>query len=163
MGDKQEATEVGVSSLMDTLILLRDIESAGERNRGLYVLKSRGMAHSNQIREFLFTRNGIQLRDVFVGPAGVLTGSARLAQEAQDGAQQLLRKQAIEVNQHEIERKRQIMESQINAIRAQFEAEKEKLEISCANDIAAGKTLVGDRQAMARQRKADKNLVTKSK
>jgi len=73
---------MSISSLIDTWLLLRDIEIGGERNRGLYILKSRGMAHSNQIREFILTDNGIQLLDVYVGPEGVLTGSARLSQEA---------------------------------------------------------------------------------
>jgi circadian clock protein KaiC len=79
----QEATDVGISSLIDTWLLLRNIESAGERNRGLYVLKSRGMKHSNQIREFILTPEGIQLEDDHVGPEGVLTGSMRAAQDRQ--------------------------------------------------------------------------------
>ena len=83
-GNAREQTEAGISSLIDTWILLRDIELGGERNRGMYVLKSRGMAHSNQIREFLLTNNGIELRDVYVGPEGVLTGSMRLAQESRE-------------------------------------------------------------------------------
>ena len=155
-GGSLESTEVGVSSLMDTWILLRDIESAGERNRGLYILKSRGMAHSNQIREFLFTQNGIQLRDVYIGPAGVLTGSARLAQEAQEKAQAMTRQQEIERNRREIERQRQIMEAQVSSLQAQFEATKEKLEAASTQEQTAEKILVKDREAMARQRKADK-------
>jgi len=79
-----ELTDVAISSLIDTWLLLRDIEIGGERNRGLYILKSRGMAHSNQIREFLLTDHGVELCDVYVGPEGVLTGSARLAQERVD-------------------------------------------------------------------------------
>lgn len=80
-----EQSEVGVSSQMDAWLLLRNLESNGERNRGLYVLKSRGMAHSNQIREFLLTDHGVQLRDVYVGPSGLLTGTARDAQERRSG------------------------------------------------------------------------------
>ena len=75
-GSALEQSEVGISSLMDTWILLRHIESNGERNRGIWVLKSRGMAHSNQIREFVFTDHGIELVDVYLGSAGVLTGTA---------------------------------------------------------------------------------------
>jgi len=81
-----EQSEVGISSIMDTWLLLRDIETNSERNRGLYVLKSRGMAHSNQIREFLLTDEGIELVDVYVGPGGVLTGTARQAMETQERA-----------------------------------------------------------------------------
>ncbi|HEX2222957.1 MAG TPA: circadian clock protein KaiC, partial [Thermoanaerobaculia bacterium] len=81
-GGPLELTEVGISSLVDSWLLLRELEANGERNRGLYVLKSRGMAHSNQVREFLLTSRGIELADVYIGPEGVLTGSARLAEDA---------------------------------------------------------------------------------
>ncbi len=87
-GSTLEHTDVFISSLIDTWLLLRDIEIGGERNRGMYVLKSRGMAHSNQIREFLLTDKGIVLQDVYVGMEGVLTGSARVAQEAKDNTEQ---------------------------------------------------------------------------
>src|SRR6185295_13019093 len=80
--------EAGISSLMDTWLLLRNLETNGERNRGLYVLKSRGMSHSNQIREFVLTSNGIELLDVYAGTAGILTGSARLAQRAAETTQE---------------------------------------------------------------------------
>src|SRR6185369_5052085 len=80
-GDEENETHLGVSSLMDAWLSLRNLESNGERNRGLYVLKSRGMSHSNQIREFLLTDQGVQLLDVYTGPEGVLTGSARVSQE----------------------------------------------------------------------------------
>ena len=79
-----EQTEVGISSLIDTWILVRDIELNGERNRCIYVLKSRGMAHSNQVREFVMSRKGIRLLPVYIGAGIVLTGSARLNQEARE-------------------------------------------------------------------------------
>ena len=82
-GDALETTQSSVSSLIDTWLLVRDIESRGERNRGLYVLKSRGMAHSNQIREFLLTDHGIDLLDVERGPDGVLIGSMRSARQSE--------------------------------------------------------------------------------
>ena len=85
-GDFQEATSVAVSSIIDTWIVLRDMEVNGERNRALYVIKSRGMAHSNQIREFLMSHSGIELVDPYLGLGGVLTGSARVAQEAREAA-----------------------------------------------------------------------------
>jgi circadian clock protein KaiC len=106
----REATDVGISSLVDTWLLLRDIELAGERNRGLYVLKSRGMPHSNQIREFLITPEGVQLEDVYVGPEGVLTGSMRAAQEARDAAEALALQQEIEAKQREVDRLRTTLE-----------------------------------------------------
>ena len=77
---EDERTTVGISSLVDTWLLLRNVESDGERNRLLYVLKSRGSAHSNQVREFMLTGRGAELVDVYVGPAGVVTGSARVGQ-----------------------------------------------------------------------------------
>ncbi|MGZ8994758.1 MAG: circadian clock protein KaiC, partial [Burkholderiaceae bacterium] len=101
-GGVLERTEVSISSLIDTWLLLRAIDSGGERNRGLSILKSRGMTHSNQIREFLLTDHGVELRDVYVGASGVLTGSARLTQEAQDQALQMRHKQEIERRQLEL-------------------------------------------------------------
>src|SRR5262249_30182913 len=95
-----EATDIGISSLIDTWILLRDIELGGERNRGLYVLKSRGMHHSNQIREFLISDRGIMLQDVYVGREGVLTGSMRVAQEARE------REAAVARQQEQIRKRR---------------------------------------------------------
>ena len=121
-GGAQEQTDVAISSLIDTWLLVRDMEVGGERNRGLYVLKSRGMAHSNQIREFSMSSQGIELRDAYVGPAGVLTGSARLSQEAQERSGQLRRDQEILRKQAELASKRGAMEAQIDFIRAEFAA-----------------------------------------
>lgn len=122
MGSLLESTAVEVSSLMDTWILLRDIELNGERNRGLYVLKSRGMAHSNQVREFVLTDHGIELIDVYTGPGGVLTGSSRLAQEERDAVAAAQLAAAIERKQRQLDRKRKEVEARIATIRAEFEA-----------------------------------------
>jgi circadian clock protein KaiC len=154
-GGALEQTDVAISSLIDTWLLLRDIEIGGERNRGLYILKSRGMSHSNQIREFLLTDHGVELRDMYVGPSGVLTGSARLAQEAQDQAMQMARKQEIERRQLELERKRKAVEAQIAAMRAEFEAEKaESLKI-IGQEQAQEAQLEQERVDMGLSRKAD--------
>jgi circadian clock protein KaiC len=91
----QEQTEVNITSLVDSWLLLRDIESWGERNRGIYILKSRGVAHSNQIREFRLTERGVELREIYLGEAGLLTGSARVAQEGRDESAALLARQEI--------------------------------------------------------------------
>ena len=104
-------------------LLLRDIELGGERNRGLYVLKSRGMAHSNQIREFVLTDKGIDIRDVYIGPEGVLTGSMRLAQEARERAEKVCRQLDIKSKQRQLARKRAALEAQIAALKAEFEGE----------------------------------------
>jgi circadian clock protein KaiC len=115
-----ENTEISISSLIDTWLLLRDIDSGGERNRVLSILKSRGMAHSNQVREFLLTEHGVELRDVYIGPEGVLTGSARLTQEAENEAELLIRNQEVELRRIELERKRTTLEAQIAVLRAEF-------------------------------------------
>jgi circadian clock protein KaiC len=152
-----ESTEQQVSSLIDTWILLRDIELGGERNRGLYVLKSRGTAHSNQIREFLLTKHGVELREVYVGPEGVLTGSMRLAQEAKEQAVAESRKQLIARKRREIERKRKALEAQIAALRTEFETDETELELLIVAEETADDQLRDDRIAMARSRRTDGN------
>ena len=154
-GGVLEETEIGISSLIDTWLLVRAIDSGGERNRGLSILKSRGMAHSNQIREFLLTDHGVELRDVYVGASGVLTGSARLTQEAQDQALQMLRKQEIERRQLELKSKHQALEAQIAALRAEFEVRKtESLRIT-GQEQAQGAQLAQGRVDMALSREED--------
>jgi circadian clock protein KaiC len=150
-----ESTKIGISSLMDTWLLLRDIEFNGERNRGLYVLKSRGMAHSNQIREFLLTDHGIELVDVYLGEEGVLTGTARQAQEAREREGQRKRESEVERKQRAIEIKKNSLEAKIAALRAEFETEKAEIEKSIGEDRQREHTLARDRQARARLRKAD--------
>jgi circadian clock protein KaiC len=154
-GQDLEATELGLSSLVDTWLLLRDIELGGERNRGLYILKSRGMAHSNQIREFLLTDRGVELRDVYVGPEGVLTGSMRLAQEAREQAKALTRKQEIERKQRDVERKRKALQAQMAALQTEFEAEEEDLRRVITEEQAREERLRQDRTEMAHGRSAD--------
>jgi circadian clock protein KaiC len=150
-----EQTGIGISSLTDTWIALRDIELNGERNRGLYLLKSRGMAHSNQIREFLLTNNGITLLDVYTGPEGVLTGSARYAQEAKETAQRLMRQQETVRKRRELERKRQQMEAAIADLKATYEAEQEELEKMITQEEAQAKAQMDNREQFAILRQAD--------
>ena len=140
---------------MDTWLLLRDIELGGERNRSLYILKSRGMAHSNQLREFLLTDRGVDLLDVYLGSEGVLTGSARLAQESREKAESLALHQEIEAKQRELERQRQVLESQIAALRAEFQAKEEELARTITQQKARVERLAQDHQEMAHSRKSD--------
>ncbi|HEX5030107.1 MAG TPA: circadian clock protein KaiC [Candidatus Eisenbacteria bacterium] len=147
-----ESTDVGISSLIDTWILLRDIESSGERNRGLYVLKSRGTAHSNQIREFLITERGVQLLDVYAGPGGVLTGSARASREATERAEGLLRQQSLERMRRDLETKRLALDAQIEALRAQFAAEQAEITLRIDQESSRLRELDLDRQAMGARR-----------
>ena len=154
-GSALEQSEVGISSLMDTWILLRSIESNSERNRGIWVLKSRGMAHSNQIREFVFSQHGIDLVDVYRGAEGVLTGTARAAQEAKATAAALLRRQDVERKQRKLEHRNKALEAKIAALRAEFETEKEELEKDILEQKQHEEVLEQDRVAMAVSRKAD--------
>jgi circadian clock protein KaiC len=154
-GSALEQTDIAISSLIDTWLLLRDIEIGGERNRGLYILKSRGMAHSNQIREFLLTDHGVELRDVYIGPSGVLTGSARLAQEAQEQAAQTIHEQEVERRKLELERKRRVIEGQISAMRAEFEAQEAETLNIIGQEQAREAHLTQERADMALSRKAD--------
>jgi circadian clock protein KaiC len=151
-GAALERTELEVSSLIDTWLLLRDIELGGERNRGLYVLKSRGMAHSNQIREFVLTDHGIDLLDVYTGPEGVLTGSMRAAQEARERAGGLARQHEIQRKARDVERKRMALEAQIAALRAEFEAVQEEAEVLATEELAREANLTQERTEMRRRR-----------
>ncbi len=119
-GSKLESSTVGVSSLADTWILLRDIESDGERNRCIYVLKSRGMAHSNQLREFVITAKGIKLIPPYIGPGGVLTGTSRINQEAKEKFAALQRDFEISQKQREVSRKRRALEAQAASLQAEL-------------------------------------------
>jgi circadian clock protein KaiC len=150
-----ENTDVGISSLIDTWILLRDIELNGERNRGMYVLKSRGMANSNQIREFVITSHGVELREVYVGSSGVLTGSARIAQEALEKAEVLKRKDDVERKKREIVRKQKALKAQIETLHANFEAEKYEANKIIEKEQDMIKRLEQDKIEMAVSRHAD--------
>jgi circadian clock protein KaiC len=154
-GDATEQTDVGISSLMDTWLLLRFIESSGERNRGIYVLKSRGTAHSNQIREFTISPSGVELLDVYVGPAGLLTGAARKVQEAQEKAEALTRKQEIDRQKRQRDRRRAAVEAQIAALRADLEDDEAETQRLLDQTEMQDARLQMDREEMARARHAD--------
>ncbi len=152
-------TEAGVSSLMDTWLGLRTIEEGGgERNRALYVLKSRGMAHSNQIREFRLTERGVELVDAYLGPAGVLTGTARFVQESKEKAEALLRSQELDAKQRAIARKRQALEAQIAALRIELQSEEDQLQRLAVQMEADAALREAERARFAALRQADANL-----
>src|SRR5580700_3320285 len=156
--DAQEQTEVDISSLVDAWLLLRDIESRGERNRGLYILKARGVAHSNQIREFLLTDHGVELREVYLGEAGMLTGSARVTQEARDASAALLARQDLERKQIVLERKRKALEAQIAALQLDLTTEELESRQLVAQEQVKLKKWEQDRGEMAKSR-SSVNLV----
>ncbi len=154
-----EKTDVEISSIVDTWLFVRDIELGGERNRAMYVLKSRGMAHSNQLREFLLTSHGIDLLDVYVGPEGVLTGSSRLSQEAREKAAALLRQQEAERKQRDRLLKKEALEARITALRKEFEMEEKEAETFTAQEGSREKVVAASREAMGRSRRADQPTV----
>jgi circadian clock protein KaiC len=147
-------TEIQISSLMDTWLLLYNRESSGEHNRQLYLLKSRGMDHSNQVREFIMSSSGIMLRPAYVGPEGMLTGSARLAQEAKDQAAALVREQDIERRSRDLERKRREIAAQIEILRAQLVSEEAEAALVSREGIAREDQLASDRVAMGVRRQS---------
>jgi circadian clock protein KaiC len=154
-GEALERTDVEISSIVDTWLFMRDIELDGERNRALYVLKSRGMAHSNQLREFLLTPQGVDLLDVYVGPEGVLTGSSRLSQEAREKAAAVARQQEAERRDRDRMRKREALDARIAALRKEFEVEESEAETVSAQDVLREQMIADNRDAMSRSRQAD--------
>jgi circadian clock protein KaiC len=150
-----EDSEVGVSSLIDTWILVKNIETNGERNRGLYVLKSRGMAHSNQVREFLLTNRGIELVDAYIGSDGVLMGSARSSQIARETAAQVERRFAIEQKRRELRYKQELYEAQLVALKGQYETERDAILRELDQEEARQKVAAEQRVEIARLRHAD--------
>ncbi len=122
-----EQTDEGVSSLVDAWMLVRDIEFNGERNRGLYMMKSRGMKHSNQVREFVITDQGLDLIDVYLGPDGILTGSARETHQMNEETGKVIYNHGLSRKDREIERKRKALEAKIATLQSEFESAEEEL------------------------------------
>lgn len=154
-GHSLHQSEAAMSSLMDSWLLLQDVEGNGEHNRVLYVLKARGMAHSNQVREFLISNRGIDLVDAYIGPSGVLTGSARAAQAAREKAEALASKQDAARRKRELERKGAVLERKISGLRSEHEAGAEEL---LQIDTQVGKRtrlLNTERTELGRLRQAD--------
>jgi len=148
-----EHTSEEISSLIDTWLLVRDIELNGERNRGLYILKSRGMAHSNQIQEFLLTDLGIDLIDIYTGSGEVLTGSARAAQEAGEKAADLVRRREAQRRLRAQERKKNALEANIAALRAEFDVETLEVHLMAEEEKIRQSIQAEDRLEMAKLRK----------
>jgi len=145
-------SQLGVSSLMDTWLLLRNVEFTGERNRTIFVRKSRGMAHSNQVREFVLSDKGIDLVDVYLGGDRMLTGSARVAQEAQERAAATLRDQDHQRKMRQLASRRKAIEAQIAALQAEAEAETEEVYFANSQETLQEKATHQNTDAMAQQR-----------
>ena len=151
-----EATQMHVSSLMDTWLILKNVEGNGERNRAFSIAKARGLAHSNQIREFVLSGKGIQLVDVCRGSEGVLFGSARIAQEGRETANRVLRNEEIEGRQRELDRKRRIMENEIEMLKEKFARDEDEIRTQIENDVSREKAIENGQKAIRIQRHADR-------
>jgi circadian clock protein KaiC len=152
---ESERTDIAVSSIVDTWLLLVTLESSGERNRGLYVLKSRGMAHSNQIREFRLTSHGVELLEAYIGAGSVLTGSARLTREAEDRAAALTNEQELERKERALARLQAAFEAELASLRGKFETEQAELASAITEHRARQGRLIEDRRNMAKSRRVD--------
>ena len=152
-----EQTDEGVSSLVDTWILVRDIEFNGERNRGMYIMKSRGTNHSKQVREFIISSKGLDLVDVFLGPDGVLTGSARENFRLSEKTGEALKNNALMGRNREINRKEQILESKIAALKTEFESVREELNRIQTEEDLKKNIISNNRKEMLKIRKGDDN------
>jgi len=149
-------TELGVSSVMDVWISLRMVESDGEQNRLLHIIKARGMAHSRQVREFVLSAKGVQLLDVYVGPSGVLTGSARVAQENREHAERLERQRRFERQQSELKRKKLELETRMAALKDEIKGVQHELELGVSEEKADRRATSEAARQMTRIRQADK-------
>jgi circadian clock protein KaiC len=152
-----EPTDEGVSSLVDAWINVTDIESNGERNRGLYIMKSRGMKHSNQVREFVISNDGVNLVDVYLGPEGILTGSAREAQQLSELTGAEVRTYALGRKDREIDRKRKVLEAQILSLKEEFDSVQEELNRSYEEEDLRKQILEKNReeQSLKRSKNSD--------
>jgi len=150
-----EDSEVGVSSLIDAWLLVKNIESNGERNRGLYILKARGIAHSNQVREFILTDNGIELIDAYIGSEGVLMGSARSSQLAREKAAEFERQLTSARKERELRRKQDLYEAQLVALKGQYETERDALLRDLDEEKKRIEVMAAQRREIARLRRAD--------
>lgn len=155
--DSNVQTDEGVSSLVDAWVLVRDIEANGERNRGIYIMKSRGMKHSNQVREFVITSKGLELVDVYLGPEGILVGSAREAQQLNEATGVELRTHAKSRKDREVERKRLVLEAKIASLREEFESVQDELNKTFIEEDLKSEFLQKNRQQLTDNRNTVKN------
>ena len=151
-----EPTQITISSLMDAWLILKNVEGNGERNRVFSIIKSRGMAHSNQIREFVLSDKGIELLDLYNGTEGVLFGSARMVQQSREVSDRLLRNEEIERKQRELNSKRSVMEKEIAIIRARFAREDDEMKTVIGQDVHREKAVATAMKEISVQRKADR-------
>jgi circadian clock protein KaiC len=158
-----EPTEMHVSSLMDAWLILKNVEGNGERNRAFSIIKVRGIAHSNQLREFVMSKDGIQLLDVYKGREGVLFGSARMAQESSEIIERLNKTEEIKRKKRELESKRKLMENGIALLKEQYERDEEEMKILISQDISREKAAEQTKKEIAARRQVDRRPGLRSK
>jgi len=151
-----EPTEMHVSSLMDVWLILKNVEGNGERNRIFSIIKARGMAHSNQLREFVLSEKGIQLLDLYKGTEGVLFGSARMAQESREAGERIRRNEETERKKRELDGKKRVMENEIGLLKAKFAREEDEIKVLIGQDVSRKKASENVMEEIAVQRKVDK-------
>lgn len=153
-GSAKDGADLGLSSLMDAWVRLEDMEANGERNRTLYLIKARGMSHSNQVREYRITDEGVKLIEPYIGPEGVLTGTARLTQAARETAAQNRRRQEMERRRRDLTRRREALERQVQEMRSALEMEEEEASLLLSEEEVHEAMLASDRKAVAALRNA---------
>ncbi len=151
-GSTTEQSEVGISSLIDAWLLLRNLETTGERTRSLCVLKARGMNHSNQVRELVIGDRGVDLVDIVIGPAGILTGSARAAQAALDSTVQDAQQRQALTLRRALARKRAAKDARIAELNADYEAEASAVQSTIAQAETQSRTEQASRIQLAWER-----------
>jgi circadian clock protein KaiC len=151
-----DPTDTHVSSLMDAWLILKNVEGNGERNRAFSIVKARGMTHSNQLREFVLSDEGVQLLDVYRGSEGVLFGSARIAQEGRESAERLRRNDEIERKKRELESRKHLVENEIAVLKEKFARDEEEMKILIGQDVTREKAETKTMKQIADKRHIDR-------
>ncbi|HEY5226500.1 MAG TPA: ATPase domain-containing protein [Methylovirgula sp.] len=154
LSDTQGAieTDTGLSSLMDAWILLLSREANGEFNRELYLLKARGIAHSNQVREFVMTDQGIRLIAPYLGNGTAVTGAARRTEEAKSQREELKRKKLAAGVKEQIEHRRRRAQAQLDVLKAELDADEAELNRLTSDETDYLRQASADTDALAKKR-----------
>jgi circadian clock protein KaiC len=159
----QSSADEDVASLVDTWLAVQDIEFNGERNRAIYIMKSRGMKNSNQVREFLITDNGIEIVEVTLGPNGVLVGSAREAFNLEKNTGEVLRKNAVERKNRQIESRKTILDAKVAKLKSEFELVKEELDRIYVEEELRNEIAEKNRKQLMKMREKKEQNIKKEK
>jgi circadian clock protein KaiC len=122
-----EATPLQISTLADTWIHLSYLVRGGERNRALTIVKSRGMAHSNQVRELILGRDRVSLADVYTAGGQVVLGTARWQREAEEKAKRARARREAEHRRREVEAASAALQLRMKQLEVELEANRAEL------------------------------------